>query len=62
MVNRKGGAKVNLITNQYFMLIIGERISDTITGKKSSWRGDDGAEISVEEVAIQYYSKQGYQG
>ncbi|KAI8092607.1 uncharacterized protein BX664DRAFT_327696 [Halteromyces radiatus] len=39
-----------------------ERISDTITGKKSSWRGDDGAEISVETVAIQYYNKQGYQG
>ncbi|KAI8340588.1 VRR-NUC domain-containing protein [Chlamydoabsidia padenii] len=43
-------------------IIHAERISDTITGKKSSWRGDDGAEISVEHVAIQYYNKQGYQG
>ncbi|CAO3582567.1 unnamed protein product [Absidia cylindrospora] len=43
-------------------IIHAERISDTITGKKSSWRGDDGAEISVEEVSIQYYNKQGYQG
>lgn len=46
----------------FFMIILAERISDTITGKKSSWRGDDGAEISVEEVSIQYYNKQGYQG
>ncbi|ORX54373.1 hypothetical protein DM01DRAFT_348229 [Hesseltinella vesiculosa] len=41
---------------------LGERISDSITGIKSSWRGDDGAVISVEQVAIQYYNKQGYQG
>ncbi|CAO3625770.1 unnamed protein product [Cunninghamella echinulata] len=43
-------------------IIHGERISDSITGKKSSWRGDDGAEVSVEEVSIQYYNKIGYQG
>ncbi|CAO3644389.1 unnamed protein product [Cunninghamella blakesleeana] len=42
-------------------IIYGEKLSDS-TGKKSIWRADDGATISVEEVAIQYYNKTGYQG
>lgn len=43
-------------------MIIGERISDITTGIKSIWRGNDGRECTVEEVAIEYYQKQGYRG
>ncbi|KAL7334981.1 hypothetical protein PS15p_200529 [Mucor circinelloides] len=42
--------------------IHGERISDEITGKKSVWRSDNGAECSVEQVAIEYYQKKGFKG
>ncbi|KAI8066909.1 hypothetical protein BC940DRAFT_239533 [Gongronella butleri] len=39
-----------------------ERLTDPRIGSKSVWRSDNGAEISVEEVAIEYYQKQGYKG
>lgn len=58
----------NLISEQYDEGImtnifwLGERVSDSVTGYKSVWRSDDGAECSVEQVAIQYYSKKGYKG
>lgn len=42
--------------------IVGERISDEIIGKKSIWRSDNGAECSVEQVAIEYYQKKGFKG
>jgi Fanconi-associated nuclease 1 len=42
--------------------MLGERISDDIPGKKSVWRSDNGAECSVEQVAIEYYQKQGFKG
>ncbi|KAI8391174.1 VRR-NUC domain-containing protein [Radiomyces spectabilis] len=42
--------------------IYGERLSDSVTGKKSVWRDDDGAECSVEQLALSFYKKQGYQG
>lgn len=43
--------------------IFGERLSDEdATGRKSVWRSDDGSECNVEQVAIQYYEKQGYKG
>ncbi|KAG2204394.1 hypothetical protein INT46_006946 [Mucor plumbeus] len=42
--------------------IYGERISDEIIGKKSIWRSDNGAECSVEQVAIEYYQKKGFKG
>ncbi|KAI9494936.1 VRR-NUC domain-containing protein [Zychaea mexicana] len=41
-------------------IIYGERISDAVTGFKSVWRADDGAECSVEALALDYYKKQGY--
>lgn len=40
----------------------GERISEEITGKKSVWRSDNGAECSVEQVALEYYAKKGFKG
>ncbi|KAI8996762.1 VRR-NUC domain-containing protein [Pilobolus umbonatus] len=42
--------------------IYGERVSEDRIGMKSVWRSDNGAECSVEEVAIEYYNKQGYKG
>ncbi|KAG2210228.1 hypothetical protein INT47_003213 [Mucor saturninus] len=42
--------------------IYGERLSDEVIGKKSVWRSDNGAECSVEHVAIEYYQKQGFKG
>ncbi|KAI8643784.1 VRR-NUC domain-containing protein [Parasitella parasitica] len=42
--------------------IYGERISDEIIGKKSTWRSDNGAECSVEQVALEYYQKKGFKG
>ncbi|OZJ07000.1 hypothetical protein BZG36_00039 [Bifiguratus adelaidae] len=42
--------------------VYGERLSDLTTGFKSLWRGDDGAECSVEECALGFYVRQGYRG
>ncbi|KAF1799975.1 VRR-NUC domain-containing protein [Mucor lusitanicus] len=42
--------------------IHGERISEEIIGKKSVWRSDNGAECSVEQVALEYYQKKGFKG
>ncbi|KAI8384136.1 hypothetical protein BD560DRAFT_431379 [Blakeslea trispora] len=42
--------------------IYGERISEEVTGQKSIWRSDNGSACSVEQLAIEYYQKQGYQG
>ncbi|CEP13314.1 hypothetical protein [Parasitella parasitica] len=42
--------------------IYGERISEEIVGKKSIWRSDNGAECSVEQVALEYYQKKGLKG
>ncbi|KAG0191351.1 hypothetical protein DFQ28_000364 [Apophysomyces sp. BC1034] len=39
-----------------------ERISNITAGRKSVWRGNDGAACSVEELALEYYNKQGYRG
>ncbi|RUS18970.1 hypothetical protein BC937DRAFT_88121 [Endogone sp. FLAS-F59071] len=42
--------------------VYGERLSDLVTGQKSVWRDDDGAECSVERVALGFYEKMGYKG
>ncbi|KAF7727731.1 hypothetical protein EC973_007190 [Apophysomyces ossiformis] len=39
-----------------------ERISDAVVGKKSVWRATDGAECSVEELALEHYARKGYRG
>ncbi|KAI9248276.1 hypothetical protein BDA99DRAFT_232249 [Phascolomyces articulosus] len=41
-------------------IIYGERISESVSGFKSIWRADDGAECSVEALSLDYYKKQGY--
>jgi Fanconi-associated nuclease 1 len=46
----------------FIALHLGERLSDEVVGKKSIWRSDNGAECSVEHVAIEYYQKQGFKG
>jgi Fanconi-associated nuclease 1 len=40
----------------------GEKLSEGETGKKSSWRAMDGAEISVEALALECYNKEGWKG
>ncbi|KAG1207403.1 hypothetical protein G6F68_007571 [Rhizopus microsporus] len=43
--------------------VYGERISnDDDVNKKSIWRTNNGAECSVEEVALEYYAKKGFKG
>ncbi|KAI9282751.1 hypothetical protein BY458DRAFT_428722 [Sporodiniella umbellata] len=42
--------------------VYGERLSEEITGKKSVWRTNNGAECSVEQVALEYYSLKGFKG
>ncbi|KAI7848629.1 VRR-NUC domain-containing protein [Circinella umbellata] len=42
-------------------IIYGERVSEAVIGRKATWRADDGAECSVEELSLSYYKKQGYQ-
>lgn len=52
------------ISCELFIVVfyVGERLSDEVVGKKSIWRSDNGAECSVEHVAIEYYQKQGFKG
>ncbi|KAI8883044.1 hypothetical protein K501DRAFT_219991 [Backusella circina FSU 941] len=42
--------------------IHGERLYQQEIGKKSTWRSNTGAECTVEQVALEYYEKQGYKG
>ncbi|KAI8984563.1 VRR-NUC domain-containing protein [Mycotypha africana] len=37
-------------------------IYDELIGKKSIWRSDDGSQCSVEQIALDYYKKQGFKG
>lgn len=49
-----------LINMVFFSL--GERLSEEVLGKKSIWRTNNGAECSVEQVALEYYSTKGFKG
>ncbi|GAA96728.1 uncharacterized protein L969DRAFT_20070 [Mixia osmundae IAM 14324] len=40
----------------------GEKLSEGETGKKSSWRAMDGAEVNVEQLSLEYYERQGFKG
>lgn len=40
----------------------GEKLSEGETGKKSSWRAMDGAEISVEALSLECYNREGWKG
>jgi Fanconi-associated nuclease 1 len=41
----------------------GEKLSDGATGRKSSWRASDGAEVSVEAFSLEFYERyQGWRG
>ena len=40
----------------------GERLDDPTIGKKSIWRASDGEEVSVEELALEQYVKEGWKG
>ncbi|KAG0769936.1 hypothetical protein G6F16_002647 [Rhizopus arrhizus] len=44
------------------IIIYGERLSEEVLGKKSIWRTNNGAECSVEQVALEYYSTKGFKG
>lgn len=44
------------------ILFLGERLSEEVLGKKSIWRTNNGAECSVEQVALEYYSTKGFKG
>lgn len=43
-------------------IVLGERLSDPVTGYKSVFRNNDGGECSVEELSLGYYQKAGYTG
>lgn len=40
----------------------GERLEEGETGKHSIWRSSDGAEISVEALALEQYNREGWKG
>lgn len=40
----------------------GERLDNPTIGKKSVWRGGDGSELSVEELALEQYGREGWKG
>lgn len=40
----------------------GERLDDPTIGKKSIWQARDGSEVSVEELALEQYTKEGWKG
>lgn len=40
----------------------GERLAEGETGKHSIWRSSDGAEISVEQLALEQYNREGWEG
>lgn len=40
----------------------GERVDTPTIGKKSVWRASDGAEISVEELCLEQYVREGWKG
>lgn len=43
--------------------LYGEKLSEGETGKKTIWRAMDGAEVSVEELSLEYYvKKEGFKG
>ncbi|CAO3697136.1 unnamed protein product [Rhizopus stolonifer] len=44
------------------IIVYGERLSEETIGKKSIWRTNNGAECSVEQVALEYYSLKGFKG
>lgn len=44
-------------------IIIGERLDDPTTGKKSLWQGEDPTGgVSVEELALEHYTNEGWKG
>lgn len=40
----------------------GERLDEPTIGKKSIWRASDGSELSVEELALEQYVREGWKG
>lgn len=42
--------------------LYGEQLSESEIGKKTIWRAMDGAEVSVEELSLEFYVKQGFKG
>ncbi|GAA5895235.1 hypothetical protein JCM5296_002019 [Sporobolomyces johnsonii] len=40
----------------------GERLDEPTIGRKSVWRASDGEEVSVEELALEQYTKEGWKG
>jgi Fanconi-associated nuclease 1 len=40
----------------------GTRLDDATIGLKSVWSASDGAELSVEELALEQYRKEGWNG
>ncbi|OLL22858.1 Fanconi-associated nuclease 1, partial [Neolecta irregularis DAH-3] len=42
--------------------MVGVRISEKEIGRKSVWRGDDGAECSVEKLCLSIYESEGWRG
>ncbi|KAK4048785.1 hypothetical protein OIV83_004551 [Microbotryomycetes sp. JL201] len=40
----------------------GERLDDPTTGRKSVWQAGNGAEVSVEELVLEQYVKEGWKG
>lgn len=43
-------------------ILYGERLSEKIIGQKSIWRSLDGAEITVEQLVLEWYERKGWKG
>lgn len=40
----------------------GERLDDPTIGRKSVWRASDGEEVSVEDLCLEQYQREGWKG